>query len=334
MRNYRHTKSQAVADVFTGICMIFFLWLYLWGYVSSRGFWGWGVSILLIVTVFIHVLLGTIAVIVALSSKRHKRNSWIYIYFCLVIIFTLVETKTFRAWGEAIGFSYDRSQHEAEQRLFTAIRDKDLSVIERQLKSGVDLSYCFAEERRRRRPYSLLRYSVEKGSLETTRLLLAAGASPNFQCDKPGLGAVKSAISKQDVATLRLLLSHGASGVVDTSSHGVLALAIAGGRYTLPYSSADAQRILGNRDDADVLVMVKMLIDAGVPVNTKMFDATALHWALIAQDDALIELLLQAGANPNIRDPVRGDTPLFMARRLGSSYTVELLKKHGAVVMP
>lgn len=111
---------------------------------------------------------------------------------------------------------------------------------------------------------------------------------------------------------------------------------------------------------------VRKLIQDGVDVNEPQIDgATALHWAVNEDDDAMAEFLLEAGANanainrvgappilsaaingntemlkllleagadPNMKVSATGDTPLMLAARTGVPAAVQLLLDKGADV--
>ena len=56
---------------------------------------------------------------------------------------------------------------------------------------------------------------------------------------------------------------------------------------------------------------------------------TPLHSAAFMEEDDAIEMLLELGANPNVRD-VSGWTPLHMAVNVGSESIVQILLEAGA----
>lgn len=68
--------------------------------------------------------------------------------------------------------------------------------------------------------------------------------------------------------------------------------------------------------------------DGLVTVNT-MSGKTALHFAAAEMHPRIIELLLEKGADPNVRD-VEGGTPLSEAALWGRLENVEILLNHGA----
>lgn len=83
-------------------------------------------------------------------------------------------------------------------------------------------------------------------------------------------------------------------------------------------------------------VPVQLLLDHGVDVNTldPNWSSTMLHAATVCDDVALVQTLLERGANPNIRNISRSETPLELARcfpgHANHQRIVELLLAHGA----
>lgn len=70
---------------------------------------------------------------------------------------------------------------------------------------------------------------------------------------------------------------------------------------------------------------VRALLKEKVDVNARQGDgATALHWAVHRHDDSLVDLLLRAGAKPDLADDT-GATPLYLACLNRSAATIERL---------
>lgn len=74
---------------------------------------------------------------------------------------------------------------------------------------------------------------------------------------------------------------------------------------------------------------IRQLIAEGVNLNA--YDAlghTPLHWAVISGDVSIVELLLKAGANPNILS-LEGVTPTWRALKLEDEVIARLLASYG-----
>src|SRR5437667_7238386 len=80
-------------------------------------------------------------------------------------------------------------------------------------------------------------------------------------------------------------------------------------------------------------VLVQSLLKQKVDVNEAQGDGnTALHWAAYRDDVDMARLLIQAGANANVKTRLGDVTPLQLAATNGSAAIVELLLKAGATV--
>jgi ankyrin repeat protein len=78
---------------------------------------------------------------------------------------------------------------------------------------------------------------------------------------------------------------------------------------------------------------VKDLLNSGADVNSKdMFGGnTGLHWSARLGLTEMARLLIEKGANPNIRND-DNDTPLHWAAREGQKELVVILLAHGAKI--
>lgn len=82
---------------------------------------------------------------------------------------------------------------------------------------------------------------------------------------------------------------------------------------------------------ADDAAMTKFLLDNGADVNAlNRANAPPILSAAINGNAEILELLLEAGNDPNMKVSVTGDTPLMLAARTGSIPAVTVLLDHGA----
>lgn len=79
---------------------------------------------------------------------------------------------------------------------------------------------------------------------------------------------------------------------------------------------------------------VKQLIEDNADLDeADGLGLTALHWAAIAGNRDLVNLLINRGANLNVSCPTNFNvTPLFLAQWLGHEDIVHILKEHNALV--
>ena len=76
---------------------------------------------------------------------------------------------------------------------------------------------------------------------------------------------------------------------------------------------------------------VRQALEANIDVNSaNSYGATALMYACDRGHKEVVELLLEKGADPNVKDNFYGFTPLFWANSKGKTEIVELLKSKGA----
>ncbi len=79
------------------------------------------------------------------------------------------------------------------------------------------------------------------------------------------------------------------------------------------------------------VAQVKSLLEKGVPVDAKTeFDCTALYFAANSNQTEVMEVLIAAGAEVDVRDNSYGFSALAMAAWLGHAPAVEILLKNGA----
>jgi ankyrin repeat protein len=155
-----------------------------------------------------------------------------------------------------------------------------------------------------------------KGEPEIAELLLKNGANPNL---KPveGNTPLLNASWKRDKKIAEMLLKYGADPNIQTDMGNTpLSLASGAGKDT---QDSDLVKLLLNND----------LTDPNIQDSN---GNTALNWALKFQtetDPKIVEMLLENGANPNLRNK-NGTSPLLDATLFKDEKIVEMLLKYGA----
>jgi ankyrin repeat protein len=187
-----------------------------------------------------------------------------------------------------------------------------------------------------------LHYGVSHAAI--VRLLLERGADPNIRDDGDNAMPLHFAAEKQDLEVIRLLVEHGADTVGEGTMHelDVLGWATAwhyvtadpavvdyllahGARYTMPSAVAlgaiDAIREIAARSPGEL----------NRPMDAANHRRRPLHQAVVKQQRAALETLLELGADPAQRDRA-GLTPLDQAAMAGDLELAQVLIDHGAQV--
>ena len=161
-------------------------------------------------------------------------------------------------------------------------------------------------------------------NLELLRVLLTAKADPNLDTAKPPL---IQAADGDNSAALALLLAQGASPEVRVGDDGVTPLLV-----TIRQSNTNG---------------IAALLAAAADVNVQdRFGNSALHYVVRMGNPAVLQMLLEKGANPNVRNG-QGLTPLDLTKPSGVPHVgtpqfplvpadvkaklAELLRAHGAL---
>ena len=191
-------------------------------------------------------------------------------------------------------------------------------VAQNQVDRVIDFIICGANpDRKDVDGFTLLHEAVFHNQVKMVKLLLGAGANPDVQIrSRRGMTALHKATKEGYIDIVKILLSAGANpNIVDTVNRSPL-------HYAIEYGHVD---------------LVRILIDAGVHLDISKGeywsnyrkDTTVLHMAITNEDTAMVKLLLNAGANPDIKN-WRDWTPLHRVAWLGSTDLAKLLLDAGA----
>ncbi|MCJ8736698.1 hypothetical protein PDJAM_G00015440 [Pangasius djambal] len=242
----------------------------------------------------------------------------------------------------AFGGSVNQRCHRGWTALHEAVRRGNTQLCEALLQAGAAIDATNA--------YGItpLIEAARHGRTTIVNYLISKGAGVNLQsCE--GTTALSEACKHGHRDTVDFLLRHHADAN-KCSKTGLLPLHIAAQHgheeivfLLLPVTSRAKIRQSGitplhlaaefNQEN-----VVKFLIKSGCDVNARlsherssMFHdhrSTALYCAVLAGNGGVVDLLLKAGANPNL-DPL---SPLLVALRQGCFRTISTLVEHGANV--
>jgi cytohesin len=144
-----------------------------------------------------------------------------------------------------------------------------------------------------------------KGHVEVVQLLLARGADMTIK-DDAGFSPAQNAVREHHPEVARILLAHDKDP-------------------SLPSRLFEEAVRRGQADT------VAMLLDAGVPINTRFASgSSALYDAALKGDNAIVDLLVGRGSDVNERETTSGTTPLYAAAAFGREEAVATLLLWGA----
>lgn len=190
---------------------------------------------------------------------------------------------------------------------------------------------------------SVMHYAVKGGNRKVMELLMEAGAEINAVSKEPISTPIAIAAGKGDKEAVLLLLKKGAdAGLSKKDGMNALIAAIDAGKVDI------AELILAKAKGLDIdqpgmvghtalmtaamesdEAMVRLMLRAGAKVNqTDKNDVTALMWAVIGESMECTKLLVEAGADLNLQDDEKR-TALYFAERDELHEIAKYLKRKG-----
>ncbi|XP_021258372.1 palmitoyltransferase ZDHHC13 isoform X3 [Numida meleagris] len=154
-----------------------------------------------------------------------------------------------------------------------------------------------------------LHWAIRQGHLPMVILLLKYGADPSL-IDGEGFSSIHLAVLFQHMPIVAYLISKG-QNIDTTDFSGLTPLMLS------------AQKVMGP-EPTRFLLKFNPSLNAVDTVQKN----TALHWAVASGNVSAVELLLEAGANMDIKN-VKGETPLDLAVQTQNHFMIYMLTEEG-----
>lgn len=173
---------------------------------------------------------------------------------------------------------------------------------------------------------SSLHHAARENAIESTRLLLAAGANPSIQ-DPQGISPLRVAATNKNLDLAKLLVEGGAS-LSDGSLVDIMEIPYK--RFAFEHAASNYENTTTVEELTRLMIDMGAEIDAtpetGIPVFSTGFvgeagtaGQTALYNAALGDRLSDVELLLANGANPNALSS-KGSTPLAAVLNVYANY--------------
>ena len=210
---------------------------------------------------------------------------------------------------------------------FALVESGDIAEIKATIQGGQDL------EQENEVGWTPLFMAIRRGDPDVVRLLLRASAKPGHRAngDMTALhyamiGPTKGCPLEKTLEIVNLLLLEDMSLANARNCDGTTPLHIA----ALLYSDREIRNQIQQGDLKDIPRLLEVLLSAGADPNIKDKKGnTALHDAVLGSDDEVALLLIQSGAEVNASNN-EGATPIYLAAAMGWSRVVSALLAHGA----
>ncbi len=221
-------------------------------------------------------------------------------------------------------------------RAIVSIHDTD-EVVKYLIDCGADVNACAGES------WTPLEAAIQEHATDIVKILLDAGANPRVSSEKRE-ASLLTASAWGDVDIVEMLLEAGADpNSYDDDNYTPLAAACRWGHAEAaelllkfganPHTSDSCYNdsILMDAAEGNNPKCIKMLLERNVDVNHVNFDdETALLYAVLhPNNEKIVSMLLEAGANPNITGSELG-SPLSIVMHDKEFRSAEILIKFGA----
>ena len=226
-----------------------------------------------------------------------------------------------------------RSDIERWNRLgpfFQAIDKNKYNKVKQLIEEGQNVN----EENSQIYPSTPLLYAIDKKNIRVVRLLVENGADVNYETRNPLSTPLEDAIDKGDTAIVNYLLEHGANVSLRNDKNAqnpedaTVDLLLSKNMFeTMVKHGSDFDGIKNNYE------IVYYLLANKADFNTKLEnESTFLKFEIAKRDTAILDYLLEHGAQVYPRDTVYTEYPIEYAtvNLSASKEIVEALLKHGA----
>ncbi len=223
--------------------------------------------------------------------------------------------------------------------LAAAIVSNNLEATKLLLQNGADINIIgtiYNEKSGTQTSMSALSLAIPYKNKDIIRLLLNYGANVNdtVMNGQNKLSVLSFAVGTQDLEIIKMLVINGA---MPTQEAVLTAIAVGNKDIVNFFKALDQKKVIKNTEalfnaiiyPSDVLLAEKLIKDIAI-LSSEFKGNTPLMLAVASKNKEMVKLLLDNGANINIKDKIYGYTPLIIAVRVGSIEIAKLLLDHCA----